>query len=368
MSDQELIGWLALKKIPRLGDAGLKKLMEVFESAEAVCSASTQELVERAELPEPLASATKDRSLFRKAEAELKAIHRAGITVLSLKDPDYPRSLSAISNPPPILYMKGQMIPTDHQAIAIVGSRKASSYGIRTATHLAHDLSAFGFTIVSGLARGVDSAAHSGALNGGGRTFAVLGCGLDIPYPRENATLREEIIEHGAIFSEFPLGTPPLSGNFPHRNRIISGLALGTLVVEAAERSGSLITAHCALEQGREVFAIPGNLGAANSQGTNRLIKAGAKLVEGIEDILEELNPQLGYRPQSLPRHRRAASDIVLEPIEETLYEMLSEEPKHIDELIMQSSLPSAQVSGILLQLELKGNVKQLSGQLYIRS
>jgi DNA processing protein len=376
MSDQELIGWLALKKVSRLGDAGLKRLMEVFDSARAVFSASVQELMERAGFSEPLAKAIKDDSLLRKGEMELKRIRRAGITALSLKNPDYPKSLSVISDPPPLLYVKGEILPSDHQAIAIVGSRKASSYGIRTAERMACELSAHGFTIVSGMARGVDSAAHSGALSGGGRTLAVLGCGLDILYPRENAKLREEIFQNGAVISEFSLGTPPLSTNFPHRNRIISGLSLGTLVVEAAERSGSLITAQCALEQGREVFAIPGNLGATNSQGTNRLIKAGAKLVEGIEDILEELKPQLGREHLPLPQRRQSSASSAsgggsggpLDPTAEILYEMLSDEPRHIDELITQSHLPSAQVSGTLLQLELKGTIKQLSGQLYVRA
>jgi DNA processing protein len=229
---------------------------------------------------------------------------------------------------------------------------------------MAQELSVHGFTIVSGLARGIDSAAHSGALAAGGRTLGVLGCGLDIQYPPENTKLFQEIIQHGAVISEFPLGTPPLPVNFPHRNRIISGLSMGTLVVEATERSGSLITAQCALEQGREVFAIPGNLGAANSQGTNRLIKAGAKLVAGVHDILEEIQPQLGTERRVLTQ----SPQVQLEPMEEILYEILSDEPRHIDELITQSRLPSAQVSGVLLQLELKGTVKHLSGHLYVRN
>ncbi len=364
MTDQELIGWLALKRVPRLGDMGLKRLMEVFDSSQSVFSASIEELMERADCVEPLARAIKDCSSHPKAQAELKAIGKAGIIVLTLKDPGYPKSLAAIANPPPILYMKGELLPEDQQAVAIVGSRKASPYGIRTAESIAQELSVHGFTIVSGLARGVDSAAHSGALAGGGRTLAVLGCGLDIQYPPENTQLYREIIRQGAVISEFPLGTPPLPEHFPHRNRIISGLSMGTLVVEATERSGSLITAQCALEQGREVFAIPGNLGAMNSQGTNRLIKAGAKLVEEVQDILEELQPQLGAKRRVLTKSPRAQ----LEPIEEALYEMLSDEPRHIDELITQSRLPSAQVSGVLLQLELKGTVKHLSGQLYVRN
>ncbi|MGH7273320.1 MAG: DNA-processing protein DprA [Nitrospiria bacterium] len=364
MSDQELIGWLALKKIPRLGDAALQRLMEVFDSSQAVFSASMNEIMERASFSEQLAGALKKPSAQHQAQAEVKKLRGEGITVITLKDAGYPKSLSAINDPPPILYIRGELLPSDNQAVAIVGSRKASPYGIRTAERIANELSAHGFTIVSGLARGVDSAAHLGALAAEGRTIAVLGCGLDNLYPPENAGLREKIAQHGAVISEFPLGTAPLPAHFPHRNRIISGLSLGTLVVEAAERSGSLITAQCALEQGREVFAIPGNLGATNSQGTNRLIKAGAKLVEEIQDILEELAPQMGGGGRRICGSKR----VDLEPIEATLYEMLSDEPRHIDELITESSLPSAQVSGVLLQLELKGTIKHLSGHLYVRN
>jgi DNA processing protein len=343
---------------------GLKRLMEVFDSSQSVFSASIEELMERSGCAEPLAKAIKDCPFHSKAQAELKTVSKAGIVVTTLKDPGYPKSLAAIANPPPILYIKGELLPEDHQAVAIVGSRKASPYGVRTAESMAQELSVYGFTIVSGLARGVDSAAHAGALAAGGRTLAVLGCGLDIQYPPENTKLYREIIQQGAVISEFPLGTPPLPEHFPHRNRIISGLSLGTLVVEATERSGSLITAQCALEQGREVFAIPGNLGAVNSQGTNRLIKAGAKLVEEIQDILEELQPQLGTERRVLTKSPQTR----LEPMEDALYAMLSDEPRHIDELITQSRLSSAQVSGVLLQLELKGTVKHLSGQLYVRN
>ncbi len=364
MTDQELIEWLALKRVPQLGDMGLKRLMEVFDSSQSIFSASVEELMERADCVELLARAIKECLFYPKAQAELKAIRKAGIIVMTLKDPGYPKSLAAIANPPPILYIKGELLTEDHQAVAIVGSRKASPYGIRAAESMAQELSVHGFTIVSGMARGVDSAAHSGALAVSGRTLAVLGCGLDIQYPPENTKLYREITQQGAVISEFSLGTPPLPAHFPHRNRIISGLSMGTLVVEATERSGSLITAQCALEQGREVFAIPGNLGALNSQGTNRLIKAGAKLVEGVQDILEELQPQLGTQRHILSKPLQGR----LEPIEEALYEMLSDEPRHIDELITQSRLPSAQVSGVLLQLELKGTVKHLSGQLYIRN
>lgn len=342
--------------------------MEVFDSPQEIFSATISELEERAGVSELLAKAIKDPSIQDKAEAELRQVRQAGITVITLKDSSYPKSLSAIPDPPPILYLKGLLLPEDHQALAIVGSRRATPYGVRIAERMGHDLSIHGFTIISGLARGIDSAAHTGALTAGGRTLAVLGCGLDIVYPPENVRLREEIIEQGAVLTEFPLGTPPLPGNFPHRNRVISGLSLGTLVVEATQHSGSLITAQQALDQGREVFAIPGSLDAVNSHGTNRLIKAGAKLVQDIQDILEELAPQLEGRPRIPLKNKASSRADTLGPVEATLYGLLSEEPRHIDELIIQSRLPSAQVSGVLLELELRGTVKQLSGHLYVRN
>jgi DNA processing protein len=356
MSDHELLGWLTLRKIPQFGDRLIRKLMEVYPSSEAVFCASGDELMERTGIPKSLACEIQDISWQRRAQDEIKAIQREGIVVMTLKDIHYPESLSAIPDPPPILYMKGEYSSADPQAVAIVGSRKASPYGIRTAERISSELAAYGFTIISGLARGIDSAAHRGALTAGGRTLAVLGCGLDILYPPENTNLQERIVQKGAVFSELPLGTAPLPNHFPNRNRIISGLSLGTLVVEAAARSGSLITAQCALEQGREVFAIPGNLGLPNSQGANRLIKAGAKLVEEACDIVEELQPQLAGRFQVATKKKPAE----LDSTEETLYELLSDEPRHIDELVTESRLSSAQVTGVLLQLELKGTIKHL--------
>jgi DNA processing protein len=243
----------------------------------------------------------------------------------------------------------------------MVGSRRASTYGLTTTERFAFDLSSRGITVVSGMARGIDTAAHRGALKGGSATIGVLGCGIDVVYPAESRRLFSEMAEQGALLSEFPIATPPLAENFPRRNRIISGLSHGVLVVEAAEGSGSLITAQYALEQGRDVYAVPGNIGYVGSCGTNRLIKDGAKLVTSVEDIMDEL-----------PGMQRASagvtvSQIPLAPGEEAVVTLLGQTPCHIDEIIAGSALTVGEVSAMLLRLELKGAVKQLPGKHYVR-
>ncbi len=241
-------------------------------------------------------------------------------------------------------------------------TRQATPYGRPVAERLARELAERGVTVVSGMARGIDTAAHWGALRGEGRTLAVLGCGIDVLYPPENRTLREAIPKRGALLTEFPAGSAPIPGNFPQRNRIISGLALGVVIVEATADSGSLITAAAALEQGREVFAVPGNVTSPRSQGANRLIKQGAKLVERVEDILEELAPQLGGIPQA---RRRAQDAVPLTESESRLCALLTAEPRQIDWIVTESRLLPQEVSALLLQLELKGAVRQLPGKWY---
>src|SRR5881628_2684845 len=295
---------------------------------------------------------------------------------LNLGDERYPELLRAIHDPPAVLYCDGSVEPGDRQAVAIVGSRQATPYGLRITETLAGELSALGFTILSGFARGIDAAAHRAALAAGGRTIAVLGCGLDVDYPPGHASLRAEIAGSGAVLTEFAPGTPPRATNFPRRNRIISGLALGVVVVEAAEDSGSLITARLALEQGREVFAVPGPIDVPTSRGPHGLLKQGAKLVETVDDIVEELLPQLD-RPLtptlslSLSPGGRgkgegesfARND--LSPEERAMLELMSREPRHLDDLTEQSRLPAAEVARMLLGLELKALVDQLPGQQY---
>jgi len=289
---------------------------------------------------------------------------------IALADERYPAWLRAIPDPPAVLYCDGQIELQDRQAVAIVGTRQATPYGLRITETLARELSQVGFTIVSGLARGIDAAAHRAALAAGGRTLAVLGCGLDVAYPSEHASLQAEITGSGAVLSEFAPGTPPRPSHFPQRNRIISGLSLGVVVVEADEHSGSLITARLALEQGREVFAVPGPIDAPLSRGPHGLIKQGAKLVETVDDIVEELLPQI-----ERPRRASKSSEKVLavpglpdfSSEEQTVLALMSREPLHLDELTERSHLTSAVAAGILLGLELKGVVRQLPGQRYYR-
>jgi DNA processing protein len=317
------------------------------------------------------------------------------MTTIEISDVRYPALLRNIPDPPPVLYVDGELEPVDVQAVAIVGSRHATLYGIRIARTLAEELSRLGFTIVSGMARGIDRMAHEGALAAGGRTLAVLGCGLDVAYPPDHTQLRAQVAEAGALLTEFPLGSPPLAAHFPRRNRILSGLSLGVIVVEAAEGSGSLITAKLAAEQGREVFAVPGPIDAPTSRGTHGLLKQGAKLTETVDDILDELLPQLeqpiirtrlshdfGISHPPAPGSKRVSGSGAgapeprpssyeladLSPEEEKVYAVVSCEPQSIDELSERAALASSRVVCALLSLELKDAVRQAPGQRYHRS
>jgi DNA processing protein len=302
---------------------------------------------------------------------EIERLQKMPVTVLSIADPRYPHPLRCIQDPPLLLYVRGTLLPADSLAIAVVGSRKPSPYGKLMAQRLSTSLVQHGFTVVSGLARGIDSLAHQAALQTGGRTLAVLGSGINVTYPPENQRLATAMSTQGAVLSEFPLDTKPDRWNFPRRNRIISGLALGTLVVEASMRSGTLHTARHALEQGREVFAIPGRVDAPNSQGTNGLIKNGAKLVESIEDILAELPEAVRvFASQQLSAPVASQSPLPpadLSPEEARLLALLPAEETHIDALIHTSQLPAHAVASILVTLELRGLVRQLPGKFFAR-
>jgi len=276
-------------------------------------------------------------------------------------DEEYPPNLKEIYDPPPLLYVLGSLIPQDRRAVAIVGSRYPTTYGQMFAERIALGLSQRGITLVSGLARGIDSSAHRGALTAGGRTIGVLGCGIDIIYPPENRKLFDQVAAQGAILSEFPLGTPPDSDHFPIRNRVISGISLGVVVVEATLRSGSLITARFALDQGREVFAVPGNADSARSAGTNRLIREGAKLVTQAEDILEEISIASPPALEVPPRPK-------LTDEEAKIFSILGPQSMHVNQVIALSALSSAQVSVTLLSLELAGHIKQLPGMRFIKA
>ncbi len=350
--------WFALKAIPFVGNVTFRRLLDHFSTPEQVLKASAAELAAVKGLhPETIGSMV-GYNYRPEAELECKCVASAGVTIINILSDKYPNLLLQIPDPPPYLYVKGELLASE-PAIAIVGSRAASAYGMMVTEKLACELAENNITVVSGMARGIDTAAHRGALKGGGRTIGVLGCGIDILYPLENRRLFSDLPEKGALVSEFPMGTAPRAENFPRRNRIISGLCRGVLVVEAAENSGSLITARYALEQGRDVFAIPGNITNKSSRGTNLLIKQGARLLDGIGDILEELQ----FRENT---GSHASSPIcTLAPREAAVYTLLSGAPLHIDEIIVKSALTVGEVSAILLRLELNGMLTQLPGKHY---
>ncbi len=372
MSHRSLRPWLVLRAIPGVGDAILLKLVQAFGAPDAVLSASQSALEELGCRP-PLVEAIRRGpapDAIRELDKELDQLQRRKVTVLTYLDTQYPAPLRTIPDPPPLLYVQGSLLETDRHAVAIVGTRKVSAAGRILAEELARDLAEMGFTIVSGLARGVDAAAHRGALVGKGRTLAVMGCGLDRTYPADHRQLRETIEQHGAVLSELPLGAAPHGYHFPRRNRIISGLSMGVVVTEAAIESGSLITARLAGEQGREVFAVPGFVKAEQSRGPNSLIKDGARLVESAKDILEELLPQLdpAFRARLAEGAGTVAQPKVPFSLDETLvYDALSVLPQPVDEVIRRSGLPAAQVAAILLSLELKNCIRQLPGNEYVR-
>ena len=350
--------WFALKSVPLVGNITFRRLVEHFGSPRKVLESSQAELSGSKVVSQPVAASIASHDYRSFAESECCAVMEKGIRIIDFLSREYPPLLLEIPDPPPFLYVKGEILEYE-PAIAIVGSRHETSYGVQAANRLSAELADHGMTIVSGMARGIDTAAHKGALGAAGKSIGVLGCGIDVIYPPENRRLFEEMAEKGALVSEFPMGTGPLANNFPRRNRIISGLSLGVLVVEAAERSGSLITAQSALEQGREVFAIPGSITSGASRGTNRLIKQGAKLVESVSDIMEEfpssrVSPRIPLQPK-----------LILQPVEEKLYSIIAAGPVHIDEIARKGGLTVQELSVILLRLELRGIVMQLPGKCF---
>lgn len=358
---EEKAYWLALQKVAGIGPIKLKRLIDYFGSAKIAWNANQLDLVGMDKgIADNLLAARK--RIFPEKEWTLVEKHK--IKVLTIKEKEYPNNLKEIYAPPPILYLKGELLEEDNRALGVVGSRKASFYGLKIAEQLCSQLVENKITIVSGLARGIDTAAHQGAVKNSGRTMAVLGCGLDIIYPPENKKLSERILESGAIISEFPVGTPPEASNFPRRNRIISGLSLGVLVVEAAKKSGSLITVDFALEQGREVFAVPGMITSKESEGTNGLIKQGAKLVQGVEDIFEELG--LSQADCIKPKSDNNLPSLSKE--EKIVLNILGNEPKHLDHIIRETKLDFAEVFKALLELEMNNLVIQLPGKMFLRS
>ena len=363
--------WVALALIPGVGARTFHRLLQRFGSPERVFAASRHTLEEIPGLKRTSIEAIKSRSAVEEsARRELGRIRELNLRILRWGAPDYPPLLSNISDPPALLYVRGHLTADDQRAVAVVGSRHPSAYGLTVCKKLCVELAWQGWTVVSGMARGIDSAAHLGALEGGGRTLAVLGTGMDVVYPTENRKLYERISGSGAVVSELPLGTPPDPGNFPVRNRLISGLALGVVVVEATAKSGSLITAGMALEQGRQVFAVPGPLDREGVAGPHRLIKEGAKLVERAADITEELTPMVSPRisgGSARPERDQGAPAVPLAERERKIWDLLGVEPLHIDPIARQVGLSVAQAAEVLLRLELMGLVRQLPGTLFVR-
>ncbi|MEI6206774.1 MAG: DNA-processing protein DprA [Desulfuromonadales bacterium] len=355
--------WIGLKAVPGIGNVTFRRLLERYDTPEAALTASHSSLSDIRGVTPAIIEEICNGSWRRFAGEECLRLEASGARLVTFTSSDYPKSLFEIPDPPPFLYVKGELRSCE-LSIAIVGSRRATSYGLLTTGNLSGALAGHGVCVVSGMARGVDTAAHKGALQAGGRSIGVLGCGIDMVYPPENRKLFEEMAQKGCLVSEFPLGTLPLAENFPRRNRIISGLSRGVLVVEAAVKSGSLITAQYALEHGRDVFAVPGNVTFASSRGCNGLIKQGAKLVDCVEDILEEL-PAHDVTTADSPLFQKTTRSFSLTPKEAAIFELLSRSPLHIDDIIAQTELTAGVVSSMLLHLELKGAVLPLPGTHY---
>ena len=351
--------WVGFSSVHGIGPMKFRALLNHFGDLEEAWHADAHELKAAGLDRRALGNLMTTRSKISLDE-EMEKIERQGARVLTWDDPAYPSRLLNIYDPPPVLYVKGELLEEDQWAVAVVGTRGATVYGKEATRRIAGGLARNGLTIVSGLARGIDSEAHRAALDAGGRTIAVLGSGVDIIYPAEGRGLAQTVVERGALVSEYAMGTRPEAGNFPPRNRIISGLSLGVVIVEAGERSGALITADYALEQGREVFAVPGNIFRKKSLGTNKLIQQGAKPVLSVEDILEELNLTM------VSQQAEVRAIVPENETEAALLEYITADPVHVDEIGQKSGLPIAQVSSTLALMELKGMVRQVGGMNYV--
>ncbi len=369
---ESLEAWLRLRSVTGISDGTICTLVRYFGGPKEVLSASVGELRHVAGRSSPRVASLlmePDRRVVEHIRYTMRLVEKGECSIVTILDAAYPRRLAMIPNPPSLLYVRGTLPSSDDPAIAIVGSRKVTPSGVLTTQDLSQSLAALGFTIVSGLARGIDAAAHRGALAAQARTVAVLGCGVDRIYPPEHLSLSREIEASGAVVSELPLGAPPLPHHFPLRNRIVSGLSLGVIVSEAGRQSGALITARFALEQNREVFAIPGSIKQGTHQGAHWLIKQGAKLVEAADDVVEELLPQLDD-----PVRDRIKNVVVEEPAppvvtakEQQVLTLFDDDPVSVDEVLARASLEYAEVMTLLLGLELKGVLTQVPGSCYIK-
>ena len=357
---------LTLSSVPRIGPHKIRALITHFHDPSTILKASPRDLIRVPGIDKKLASnIVHNKGGEKFADEQLKRLNRIGGRILTIWDSEYPDLLKKTYDPPALLYMLGHFMSSDKNSIAIVGTRHPSLYGQATTEVFVRELAELGLTVVSGLARGIDTQAHQTALKSKGRTIAVIGSGLDVPYPPENRKLLEAIAEQGAVVSEFPMGAKPDATNFPRRNRIISGLSLGTVIVESGEDGGAMITASTALDQNREVFAVPGNITEKRSAGANKLIREGrAKLVQRVQDILEELGPQM--------RHLLKKERAIDPPVELTLFErnvlnILGDQPVQIDTISELAETSTADALVNLLSLEFKGLVRQLPGKMFVR-
>ena len=358
-------GWLALQMIPGLGNIACKNLLDKLGDPEHIFQVSISELTGIEGLRKEAARRIVNREFQADPCEELKRVEKCGARLIPYLAPSYPIVLKEIHDPPVLLYAKGKDIPQNGTFISVVGSRNPTPYGVKSAEKIGQGLGRRGLGVVSGMARGIDSAAHWGCLAGLGFTIAVLGTGIDIIYPLSNKKLANKIIEKGAVITEFPLGTPPEPKNFPIRNRIISGLCKGVVVVEATEKSGSLITASLALEQGREVFAVPGSIHSFKSKGCHFLIKQGARLIENADDVLDELGLNYDYAPKT--DTFREGPLPPMEESEKAIYDMIGDYPLHIDQITRQGNLAPGKAASILMRMELKGIIRQLPGKMFVR-
>ncbi len=347
-----------LYAIARMTEVRLRNLVRKFGGPEEVLQARRSDLEEVEGIDQELAEAIRSYRRSDETEGRIGGARESGVRTVGWEDDGYPVNLRDLANMPPVLFVRGEIVDGDRLAIAIVGTRRPTFYGREVAERLARGLAQHGVTVVSGLARGVDTCAHMGTLAAGGRTLAVLGCGIDVFYPPENRKLYGEISKQGAVMTEFSLGVEPLAMNFPKRNRVVSGLARGVVAVEAAERSGVLNTAAWAADQGRDVFAVPGRITDPTGVGTNRLLREGARLVTSVEDVLRELG---------LAMHLEERAKIEVAEEEKPVLDFLSGDPLHVDEICQGLGMPVSRLLSVLMQLEIKGLVRQLPGKLFVR-
>lgn len=359
MVDDPRLYYVGFSFVKGIGSVRVSNLLETFGDLTTAWYATPENLEKAGLGPKLIRNIIAVRTQISLDEVG-KRLKNLEIKYVTWDDPEYPKRILETNQPPPVLFFRGNLLSDDDWAVAVVGTRKATSYGKQVTTEMTEILAKSGVTIVSGLARGIDTVSHISALNAGGRTIAVLGSGIDQIYPPENSKLVEKIVSNGAIISDYPPGTPPDSANFPPRNRIISALSRAVIVVEAGENSGALITAAFAAEQGREVFSVPGGIYAPQSKGTNRLIQQGARLLVKATDVLEVLNlTQIG-------EYKNARSTLPSDPTEAKLFTLLTQEPKNVDEIKQQADLPIDQIMATLTLMELKGFVRQVGGMSYI--